>query len=81
MVRKITNEQRKIVTEAINIIREKFVVSLRENKPLLGYGQLYDKIYKQIEAKIKLQLNYKEIEPPKDEEPVPKLASTQSVIV
>ena len=38
MVRKITNEQRKIVTEAINILREKFVVSLRENKPLLGYG-------------------------------------------
>ena len=84
MTKKAVNEQRKITMDAINFLREKFHLALREDKPLLGFNQLYDKIYKQIEAKIKAQLDYKEVEQPQEEElpPMPAISlKSQSTVV
>ena len=44
--RKLVVDQRKIIKETIALIQKIIIDTLREGKPLMGYDQLYDKIFK-----------------------------------
>ena len=44
--RKLILDQHKVIKETIALIQKVIIDTLRDNKPLMGYTQLYDQIFK-----------------------------------